>query len=109
MALPGVTEDEDGYRVSGKRFVWDWRERVHPKKPKVRNPEVLCVSVSGEGEKQALLASDPGTFFTTGHYNGYPAVLVRLSEVAPDELAELITDAWRCRAPAALVRDHDGT
>jgi hypothetical protein len=76
-ALPGVTEEEDGYQVSGKRFAWNWRERVHPKKPKVRNPDVLCVWVAGEGDKQALLASDPRKVFTTDHYNGYPVVLVR--------------------------------
>jgi hypothetical protein len=107
MALPGVTEDETGYRVGGKLFAWNWPERVDPKKPRVPNPDVLCVRVAGEGEKQALLASDPRKFFTTDHYDGYPTVLVRLAEVAPDELAELITDSWRCRASPKLLRELD--
>ena len=51
-----------------------------------------------------LLASDPAKFFTEPHYNGFPAVLVRLRAVEADELRELITDAWRCQAPPRLVR-----
>ena len=46
-------------------------------------------------------------FFTEPHYNGFPAILVRLSEIELDELAELITDAWRCQAPPALVKEFD--
>ena len=107
MALPCVTDEDNGYKVSGKLFAWNWPERVDPKKARVPNPDVLCVRVAGEGDKQALLASDPRKFFTTDHYNGYPTVLVRLAEVAPDELTELIIDSWRCRAPANLVRDYD--
>lgn len=107
LALPGVTEEEHGYKVCGKLFAHDWPERVDPKKPKVPNPDVLVVRVAGEGDKQALLASDPRKFFTTDHYNGYPSVLVRLAEVDEQELAELIIDSWRARAPANLVRDYD--
>jgi hypothetical protein len=51
-----------------------------------------------------LLAADAGKFFTEPHYNGFPAVLVRLAAVGEDELRELITDAWRCQAPRDLVR-----
>ena len=51
-----------------------------------------------------LLGSDPVKFFTEPHYNGFPAVLVRLPEVGEDELRELITDAWRCQARAAWSR-----
>ena len=51
-----------------------------------------------------LLGSDPAKFFTEPHYNGFPAVLVRLPAVEADELRELITDAWRCQAPRSLVR-----
>ena len=52
-----------------------------------------------------LLASDPDKFFTEPHYNGFPAVLVRLPAIGEDELRELITDAWRIQAPRKLVRD----
>src|ERR1700727_1125925 len=86
-ALPDVVEDEDHYGFSGKsgtkvkRFAWAWRERVEPKKPRVINPAVFGVRVAGLGEKELLIASDPEKFFTEPHYNGYPAVLVRLEAV----------------------------
>jgi hypothetical protein len=54
-----------------------------------------------------LLASDEEKVFTEPHYNGFPAVLVRLAAVEVDELEELITDAWRCQAPKALVEELD--
>ena len=59
---------------------------------------MLAVRVAGPAEKEMLLGSDPVKFFTEPHYNGFPAVLVRLPEVGEDELRELITDAWRCQA-----------
>ena len=71
------------------------------------NPEVLAVRVADRGEKDALLASDTEKFFTEAHYNGYPAVLVRLAAVDTDELTELLTDAWRGQAPKALVAEFD--
>lgn len=107
LTLPGTSAEGDGYRVDGKQFVWTYPERVHPEKPRVPNPEVLCVRVDGESEKQALLAMDPAKFFTTDHYNGYPAVLVRLPAIEAVNLAELIVDAWRTRAPAELIRAFD--
>jgi hypothetical protein len=54
--------------------------------------------------KEALLAEEPGAVFTTPHFNGYPAVLVRLREANLDLLEELITEAWLARAPKRLVR-----
>jgi hypothetical protein len=103
LALPSATESPDafGFEVAGKAFVWLWRERVHPKKTKVPNPEVVVLPVADLGEKEALIASVPGVF-TEPHYNGYKAVLVRLPEVALEDLAELVTDAWRAIAPPAL-------
>jgi hypothetical protein len=53
-------------------------------------------------DKEFLLASDSAKFFTEPHYNGYPAVLVRLAAVRAPELRELITEAWRCQAPKGL-------
>jgi hypothetical protein len=75
----------------------------------VPNRHVLAVRVADLGEKEALLASDPaGTkIFTEPHYNGFPAVLVRLAEIDVDELAELVSDAWRVMAPKALVEEFD--
>jgi hypothetical protein len=59
------------------------------------------------GERGALLAEDPETFFVTPHYENYPGVLVRLATVRPDQLRELLTEAWRLVAPKRLVRDLD--
>lgn len=58
--------------------------------------------VANLAEKEELLVADPAKFFTEPHYNGFPAVLVRLPAIDAGELAELITDAWRCQAPRAL-------
>lgn len=110
LALPGTTEAEEHFAFSvlsgGKQkgFVWAWNERVHPKKPKVPSEIVVGIRVSGEEEKQALLATGEEKFFTEPHYNGYPAILVRLPLIEPDELEELIVDGWRCQAPKALVK-----
>jgi hypothetical protein len=104
LALPESVESPDhfGFSVRGKQFAWTWNERVVPRKPRVPRPEVLVVRVAGQGEKELLLASDAAKFFTEPHYNGFPAVLVRLGAVEVDELRELITDAWRCQAPCGL-------
>jgi hypothetical protein len=90
-------------RGKSKGFVWSWMERVEPKKPRVENVDVVAVRVAGEAEKELLLAADPDKFFTEPHYNGFPAVLVRLAAVDVDELGELLTDAWRCQAPRSLL------
>jgi hypothetical protein len=109
LALPEVTEDQDtlGFAVRGKGFAWSWKERVVPKQARVERRDVLAVRVAGDGAKQELLAADPDKFFTEDHYNGFPAVLVRLAAVAPEELTELLTDAWRAKAPRALVAAYD--
>lgn len=67
------------------------------------NPDALVMRVIDLGETQALLQGDPETFFSTPHYDGYPAVLIRLERVDAEELAELIEDAWRLQAPKRLV------
>ena len=112
-ALPDTVEGDDHFAFSvmnkgkAKGFAWIWMERIQPKKARVPNPEVLAVRVANQGDKELLLASDPDKFFTEPHYNGFPAVLVRLPAVDADELEELIIDAWRCMAPAALVKAYD--
>ncbi|GAB3934438.1 hypothetical protein GCM10027614_07450 [Micromonospora vulcania] len=63
--------------------------------------------VGDEAEKQALLLGEPDLFFTTPGYDGFPLVMLRLAEVDLVRLRELVTDAWRMRAPAALVDDLD--
>jgi len=71
------------------------------------DPDALVMRVIDMGEREALLRGQPGVFFTTPHYDGHPYVLVRLEEVDPVELAELVEDIWRTRAPKRLVAEHD--
>jgi hypothetical protein len=106
LALPEAVQSDEGFGfyVRGKQFAWTWHERVVQGKPRVPRPEVLVVRVAGQAGKDLLLASDPDKFFTEPHYNGFPAVMVRLPAVDVTELRELLTDGWRCQAPRALVR-----
>jgi len=115
LALPDVVEADDEFafsvRVGAKRrlVAWVWPERTEPGRPRTPNPAVLAVRVADAGEKEMLLAADPAIYFTEPHYDGYDAVLVRLAAIEVDELRELITDAWRSRAPRTLVRAFDET
>jgi hypothetical protein len=114
LALPETTEAEDRFAFSvlnrgrQKGFVWAWNERVEAKKPRVPREDVVAVRVVDQADKAALLAADPDVFFTEPHYNGFPAVLVRLPRIEPEQLEELIVDAWRCQAPRALVKQWAG-
>jgi hypothetical protein len=67
---------------------------------------ILGVRVEHLGAKEALLADDSGVFFTTPHFEGYPAVLVRLDLIALDDLDEVITEAWLSRAPKRLANAY---
>ena len=71
------------------------------------DPDALVLRVIDLGEREALLQGQPDAFFSTPHYDGYPYVLVRLEAVDPEELAELIEDAWRVRAPKRVVKAYD--
>jgi hypothetical protein len=77
-------------------------ERVAPRKARVPQPKVIALRVANLFDKDFLLALDPEKFFTEPHYNGFPAVLVRLPAVTARELRPLITEAWRCQAPRDL-------
>ncbi|HEV8639302.1 MAG TPA: MmcQ/YjbR family DNA-binding protein [Chloroflexota bacterium] len=113
LSLPETSEGDERFAFSvrnkdkQKGFVWVWMERVEPKKPRVPNPDVVAVRVADQEEKEMLLAADPETFFTEPHYNGFPAVLVRLPAIDVEELTALITEAWRCQAPRALVDEFE--
>jgi hypothetical protein len=110
LALPYVTEIEsDGFdfRVADKGFVWSYPER-RPGKPRLIRSDIAVLFVGDEAEKQALLLGEPEVFFTTPAYDGSPLVMLRLAEVDVGRLAELVTDAWRMRAPDELVGDLGG-
>jgi hypothetical protein len=105
LALPHVAEIEsDGFdfRVAGKGFIWTYPER-RPGKPRLIRTDIAVLFVGDEAEKQALLLGEPEIFFTTPGYDGWPLVMLRLAEVDAGRLEELVTDAWRMRAPDALA------
>jgi hypothetical protein len=110
LKLPETEEAKDRFAFSVrnkgklKGFAWVWLERSAPKKPRVPNPAVLAVRVANLSEKDVMIAAQPTKFFTEPHYNGFPAVLARLAEVSVAELRELLAEAWRCQAPAGLVK-----
>ena len=110
MSLPGAYEAKDRFAFSvdhkgkAKGFVWVWLERVVPKKPRVPRPDVVAVRVRDLAEKAALLAGDPDVFFTEPHYDGFPAILVRLPKVTAAQLRKLLAVAWRCLGTARARR-----
>lgn len=96
LSLPETTEKPyerlPGFRVKDKLFA-----RIR------ENPDALVVWRPDVGEKEALIASEPEKFFQIPHYEGHPAVLVRLEAVEVDELEELLTESWLLRAPVRLA------
>ncbi len=108
--LPETHEDgERSWRVRDRSLAW---ERPLRKADRLAlgaaapDGPILGVRVADTGVKEALLADDPAVYFTTPHFDGYPAVLVRLGEIDPAELRELLRDAWLARAPKRLARAY---
>ena len=87
LALPEAATNPDGtvFVVAGKAFAWPWLERIDPKRARVPNLDVLAVRIASEFEKEVLIDMDPAVFFTEPHYDGYPAILVRVPVIG-DEL-----------------------
>ena len=102
LALPGVVQEGSSYRVGGKLLAWSWLERVHPKRARLANPDVLVVRVANEARKFELVAMEPDVFFTEPHYNGYAAILVRLPSITVEHLREVLDEGWQARAPKEL-------
>ena len=108
LSLPETEEAPNHFAFSVrnkgklKGFAWVWLERLEPTRPRVPQPKVLALRVANLFDKDFLLGADPAKFFTEPHYNGYPAVLVRLPAITVRELRPLIIEAWRCQAPKGL-------
>lgn len=102
LSLPETNEKSSygmpGFRVRTKGFA-----RLH------EEPDVLMLWCADVGEKEALIASEPEKFFTTPHYDGYSSVLVRMDLIDEPELLDLLTAAWRSRAPKTLLDAFDAT
>jgi hypothetical protein len=113
LAMPEATEVESRgntqWRVKDKLFVWE--------RP-LRRPDLAALGAAApEGPilgarvehlvaKDAMLAGDPELFFTTPHFEGYPAVLVRLDRIGLEDLDEVVVEAWLARAPKRLVEAY---
>jgi len=114
LALPGAEEGVGHFAFSVRRkgkakgFAWVWMERAESKRPRVPQPKVLAVRVPTLRDKDALIFAEPDKYFTEPHYEGFPAVLVRLPAVTVKDLRPLLTTAWRCMAsPDMAMRiDH---
>jgi hypothetical protein len=97
------------WEVKRKLFVWERplrRSDLEALGDAAPDGPILGVRVEHLGAKEAMLASEPDVFFTTPHFDGYPAVLVRLERIAPGELEELIVEAWLVRAPKKLAQAY---
>jgi hypothetical protein len=114
LAMPQATKEasEDGrpsYSVHGKFFCFHRRPRPDAVDPDTgeRLDDVLVFRVADQGEKDAMLADDRGVFFTTPHWNGYAAVLVRIPDLARidrDELRDIVGEAWLTRAQKRVAK-----
>jgi hypothetical protein len=112
FALPETSERESRgnveWRVKGKLFVWERPLRKADREAlgdQIPDGPILGAMVADLGDKEALLAADASVFFTTPHFNGYAAVLVRLERLPLDQLKTVVVEAWLARAPARLA-DH---
>lgn len=110
LALPGASERVSRglrqWRVAEKLFVWERplrRGEIAELGDAAPGGPILGARVEHLGAKEALLAEDPRVYFTTAHFRGSPAVLVRLREISVVDLEEVVTEAWLARAPARLV------
>ena len=110
-ALPetgaGTSYGNRAWKVRDKAFAWERplrRSDLEALGDAAPDGPILGVSVEHLVAKEALLADDPGVYFTTPHFDGYPAVLVRLGAIEQDELEELLAEAWLCRAPKRLAK-----
>jgi hypothetical protein len=110
LSLDGVTEGPDDFRfaVGGRPLAWPWLERTDPRKARIPNARVMAVRLASEFDKDPLIATDPAVFFTEPHYDGYPAILVRLDAVDEALLTTLLTDAWRLRVRKPRRRTKSG-
>jgi hypothetical protein len=114
LSLPHTTKEvsDDGrpsYRAHGKLFCYQRRRRPDAVDPHTgeRLADVLMFRVADLGVKELLLADDRGVFFTTPHFDGYPAVLMRIPNLADldrDELYDLVAEAWLTRAQKRVAK-----
>jgi len=101
--------DLRAWGVRDKGFVWERplrRTDLEALGDRAPGGPILGARVEHLGAKEALLATDPGVFFTTPHFDNYPAVLVRLDRITVGDLEELIVEAWLAKAPKRLAKAY---
>jgi hypothetical protein len=104
-----VSRDLRHWRVKDKGFVWERplrRADLEALGEAAPDGPILGARVEHLVAKEALLADDASVFFTTPHFDGYPAVLVRLEQIGLDDLREVIVEAWLARAPKRLAEAY---
>jgi hypothetical protein len=113
LGLPETSEGTSfgnrAWKVRDKSFVWERPLRksdLAALGDAAPDGPILGAHVEHLVAKEALLATDPGVFFTTPHFDGYSAILVRLDEIGADDLEEVITEAWLVRAPKKLADEY---
>jgi hypothetical protein len=114
LSMPQVTKEvsEDGrpaYYVHGKMFCFHRGRRPDAVDPATgeRLGDVLMFRVADEGVKQLMVLDERGVFFTTPHFDGYPAVLLRIADLAHidrEELHDLVAEAWLTRAQKRVAK-----
>jgi hypothetical protein len=113
LALPGADErlsrDNAQWRVKDKLFVWERPLRqsdLNALGSGAPDGPILGARVEHELAKQALIADDPDVFFTTPHFDGYPAILVQLDKISAEDLEEVVVEAWLVRAPKRMAKEY---
>jgi hypothetical protein len=113
LALPetaeGTSYGNTAWKVREKLFVWERplnKTDFDALGDSAPGGEILGARVEHLVAKEALIADEPELYFTTPHFDGYPAVLVRLGEIPLNDLEELIVEAWLCHAPKKLAREY---
>ena len=116
LALPDTSEQSSrglaSWRVREKGFVWERTLRsadLRALGAAAPTGPILGARVEHLGAKEALLADESSVYFTTPHFDGYPAILVRLDKITVPELEELIVEAWLARAPKRLAAEYIDT
>jgi hypothetical protein len=105
----GVSRDLRQWRVKDKGFVWERplrRADLEALGDEAPDGPILGARVEHLVAKEALLADDPAVYFTTPHFDGYPAILIRLERIGLEDLREVVVEAWLARAPARLAKSY---
>jgi hypothetical protein len=113
LALPETSERVSRnlrqWQVKDKGFVWERplrRADLEALGDDAPDGPILGARVEHLVAKEALLADDPAVYFTTPHFDGYPAILVRLDRIGLEDLREVIVEAWLARAPKRLAKSY---